>query len=78
MKKFLAILLIAAIACEAYEEITLEDIWNNVQDAINWLRDHGYLDKIKELAYTVGKYLAKNLCKKYLDENICDQVIDII
>ena len=78
MKKFLAILLIAVIACEAYEEITLESIWNNVQDAIQWLKDHGYWNKLVQLAKTVGKYIAGNLCKKYLDAGICNQILNMI
>ena len=77
MKKFLAILLIAFIACEAVEEITLQSIWDNVNEAIDWLRDHGYLDKIKEAIRTIGKYYALKICKNYLNEDICNQVINM-
>jgi hypothetical protein len=53
--KFLALCLIAFIACAAVEEQVLDswlgDIWDSIKNALkkawNWLSENGYLELIK-------------------------------
>ena len=82
--KFLAFFLIAVIACAAVEEQDLDswlgNLWDKIKNAVkkawNWLKDHGYLEKIKNALVTLGKAAAVNLCKKWFDESTCKSVID--
>jgi hypothetical protein len=82
--KFLAFFLIAVIACAAVEEQVLDswlgNIWDKIKKAFkkawNWLKDHGYLEKIKNALVTLGKAAAVNLCKKWFDESTCQSVIN--
>ena len=84
MKKFLAILLIAVIVCQAVEdEIDMNSWWSNLWDKIkkavkkawNWLKEKGILEKIKNALITAGKYAAMALCKKWFDADVCEGVI---
>ena len=84
MKKFLAILLIAIIACMTVEEEMelnswFSKLWDKIKNAVkkawNWLKEKGILDKIKNALVTAGKYAAIALCKKWFDAETCEGVI---
>lgn len=83
MKKFLAILLIAFIVCQTVEEQDMNGWWKKLWDKIkkavkkawNWLKNNGWLDKIKNALITAGKYAAVALCKRWFDEETCNGVI---
>ena len=53
MKKFLAFLLIAVIACTAVEDLDFEgfwgSVWSGIKTAWNWLGDHGVLGAVAGL-----------------------------
>ena len=82
--KFLAFFLIAIIACATIEEQDLKSwfskIWDKIKNAFkkawNWLKEHGYLEKIKNALVTLGKAAAVKLCQKWFDEATCQKVID--
>ena len=80
MKKFLAFLLIVAIACTAVEDIELENIFTNIwgwiKKAWNWLKDHGVLDAVKNALVTAGKEAAIALCSRWLDRSACEGVVN--
>ncbi len=71
MKKFLAILLIAIVACEAVEEFNLKGFFDGI---IEQLKKWGIYDMLIEK----GKEFAKNLCVKYLGETVCDLVLTFL
>ena len=85
MKKFLVFLLIAVIVCQAVEEEIdmnswIGNLWNKIKNAFkkawNWLKEHGYLEKIKNALVTLGKAAAVKLCQKWFDEATCQKVIN--
>ena len=87
MKKFLVILLIAIIACEAIEqdldlESWLSDIWKKLTGAVkkawNWLKGNGILDKIKTILISAGKTAAIALCSTYFTPAVCTTVIGLL
>ena len=71
MKKFLAILLIAIVACEAVEDLELNDI-------LDWLRNSGILDAVKSKLISAGKQIAINFCSGYLPRNICSSAVNAL
>ncbi len=78
MKKFLAIFLVAVIACATVDEPLeswLGDLWdkikNAVKKAIQWIKDNGYWDTLVNVVKTAGKAAAKALCQKVFDEDTC-------
>ena len=85
MKKFLAFLLIAVIACMTVEEEMefnswLSNLWNKIKNAVkkawNWLKEKGYLSKIKDALVKLGKTAAIALCKKWFDAQVCEGIIN--
>ena len=86
MKKFLALFLIAIVACEAVEDIELEnwftDAWNWIsnaaKDAWNWLKSKGILDAVKNVAITAGKAAAIAWCSPYLTPTVCTVAVNAI
>ena len=71
MKKFLAILLIAIVACETVEELHLEDV-------LDWLRNSGILDAVKNYIISYGKKMAVDFCAGYISRSICQTAVDIL
>ena len=71
MKKFLAILLIALVACEVVEQTNLK----------RWI-DPPYTNpiakEILKIYQTQGKEAAINYCARYFTKSICEQVINYI
>ena len=88
MKKFLAIFLIAIVACETVEDLDLEwpkwltDAWNWVsnaaKNAFNWLKDKGILDAVKNVAINAGKAAAIAWCTPYLSTPVCTLAVNAI
>ena len=79
MKKFLAILLIAIVACSEVsvieeEEFDLESFKGAIQNAIAWLKNHGLWDPILNLLKTAGKAAAYALCTNYVKSNVCNVI----
>ena len=64
MKKFLAILLIAVVACETAEEFDLEWWMEDLKNA-------GIFDLVKSKIISFGKSVAINFCAGYLSRSIC-------
>ena len=64
MKKFLAILLIAIVACETAEEFDLEWWMEDLKNA-------GIFDLVKSKIISFGKSVAINFCAGYLSRSIC-------
>ena len=102
MRKLLAILLIATIACnglvetiESFNKILdyfeldkeaielgfldfFEDIWDYIQDGIDWLKENGFWDTIKSIAKTYGKYKATEYCEKKAKIDGCGDIVKTI
>ena len=91
MKKFLAIFLIAIVACEAVEDLDLEGLWKKikkavksawdklsgaVKKAVNWLKDKGIYDLVKDKLVQLGKAAATTFCSAYLSPAICAPAIE--
>ena len=86
MKKFLAIFLIAIVACETVEDLDLEwpkwltDAWNWIsnaaKNAFNWLKDKGILDLVKSWAINYGKKVAIAWCTPYLTPFVCTAAVE--
>ena len=74
MKKFLAVLLIALVVCEAIEETNLSGTNNNLAILIQKLKDLGVWD----LVVSQGKEIAYQYCKQYLDKTFCEIGINYI
>ena len=71
MKKFLAVLLIAIVACEAAEEISLKNIIDTIVD---YLKKFGIYDAL----VSKGKEYAIKFCANYLDEGLCTMGINYL
>ena len=77
MKKFLAILLIAIVACEAVEEYDLVGaITDAIQNALNWLKQKGIYDLVKDKVVALGKTAAIGVCTPYLSLPICTLAVE--
>ena len=91
MKKFLAILLIAIVACSTVsvveeEEFDLEKLpdwikkgWSTLlktfKKVVQFLKDNGLWDPLVKLLKESGKVAAKELCLKVYDEEFCDELL---
>ena len=71
MKKFLAILLIAIVACEAVEEFDLKGV-------VDWLKNSGIYDAVKNYIISAGKSFAISFCSRYLPGSICSAAVNAI
>ena len=91
MKKFLAILLIAIVACETVQDLELEGIlsgivdwfkkiWNKLRDAVkkavNWLKENGYYDLLKGKIIEMGKAAATAWCSQYVSAELCSNAVE--
>ena len=91
MKKFLAIFLIAIVACEAVEDLDLEGLWKKikkavksawdklsgaVKKAVNWLKDKGIYDLVKDKLVQLGKAAATTFCSAYLSPAVCAPAVE--
>ena len=91
MKKILAILLIALVACSTAsvveeEEFDLEKLpdwvkkgWSTLlktfKKVVQFLKDNGLWDPLVKLLKESGKVAAKELCLKVYDEEFCDELL---
>ena len=91
MKKLLAILLIAIVACSTAsaaeeEEFGLDRLldgfkngWSTLlktfKKVVQFLKDNGLWDPLVELLKDAGKVAAKGLCLKVYDEEFCDELL---
>ena len=71
MKKFLAVLLIAIVACETVEEFNLK---NWIDAIVETLKSLGIYD----LLVTYGKQYAINFCSNYFGKSICETAINYL
>ena len=93
MRKFLFVLLIAAIICaetpsllSVIDELELEEsqaaelkgVIKTLQDGINWLKNNGYWNLIVNAVKTGGKIAATSLCSAYIPRPICSLVVNFI
>ena len=92
MKKFLAILLIAIVACSTAsvieeKEIDLEKLpawikkgWSKVLDSFKkvfqLLKQSGIWDRILSILKSAGRSAAQSLCLKLFDLELCDELIN--
>ncbi len=91
MKKFLAVFLIAIVACEAIEDFDIEgwlddigdffsDLWDKLSDAVknavNFLKDKGIYDLIKDKLLQAGKTAAITFCSAYLTPVVCGPAVE--
>ena len=80
MKKFLAFLLIAIVACTTVEDLTFESFWDKIKDwfkkAVNWLKEIGVYDIIVNTLITLGKQAAIGLCSNFLSQDECESIIN--
>ena len=91
MKKFLVFFLIAIVACEAVEDFDLEGWWSKVKKAVksawdklkgavkkavNWLKDKGIYDLVKDKLVQLGKAAATTFCSAYLSPAICAPAVE--
>ena len=91
MKKFLAILLIAIVACSTVsvveeDEFNLEKLpewikkgWSTIlktfEKVVKFLKESGLWDPLVALLKDVGKVAAKGLCLKVYDEEFCEELL---
>ena len=83
MKKFLAFLLIAIVACTTVEDLTFKDFWSDIVDdikgiikkGIDWLKEHLCYDQLKNTLLDLGKKAAMLLCTKWLGQETCEAII---
>ena len=91
MKKFLAILLIAIVACSTVsvveeEEFDFEKLpdwvkkgWSTLlktfKKVVQFLKDSGLWEPLVKLLKESGKVAAKELCLKVYDEEFCDELL---
>ena len=92
MKKFLAILLIAIVACSSIqvvdEEVELQKVpdwikngWAKLKSAfkkvVTFLKENGLWDPLVKVFAQYGKKFAKDMCMKaYDDEKFCDELVN--
>ena len=95
MKKILAILLIAIVACETIQEIDLESWWTDIRDkvedavkdawdklsdavkkGIDYLKEKGIYDLLKDKVIQAGKAAAIAFCTPYLGPAICASAVE--
>ena len=78
MRKFLAILLIAVIACSTFEE-DMNSIWDTIKEFYQKLKDMGVIDIIINLLKTKGLPAAKEACCQYIPSacSICEMIINL-
>ena len=78
MKKFLAILLIAIVACStapvADEENVLAKLLKGFKKGVQLLKEKGLLAPIVKMLKSAGIVVPKELCLKVLDEELCDEL----
>ena len=57
-----------------------EKLSDEAKQALIWLQEHGYLEKLISLAQTFGKGAASKLCQTYLKQSqtSCDNVVQFI
>ena len=82
MKKFLAILLIAIVACSDVSvieerEFDLETITGTVNEVIAWLKEHGLWEPLMETLKTAGKVAAYAFCTRYAPASICSTILSL-
>ena len=82
MKKFLAILLIAIVACSNVsvveeEEFDLEKITGTVKEVVAWLKKNGLWDPLMNTLKTAGKVAAFAFCTRYADASLCQTIVDL-
>ena len=90
MRKFLCFVLIAMTFCSSIEEfkpedfeillkgISWEDVKNNFEKAIQWLKDQRLWEPIKKLLLKYGEEAAMKLCLKALQESTCKSIITVV
>ena len=90
MKKLLFLVLLTITFCSSIDEFKAEDLeillkaisWddvkNNVEKAIQWLKDHRLWEPLKKLLLEVGVSAAMKLCQKRLSESNCKSIINLI
>ena len=71
MKKFLAFLLFAVIACTAVEDFDLKGFLDGI---IEWLKENGIYD----ILINYGKQAAVKLCSNWFAESTCELAINFI
>ena len=71
MKKFLAILLIAIVACETVQEF-------NLQGILDVLKRSGIYDLVLQKLIIYGKQIAVNFCAQYLSRSTCQSAVDAL
>ena len=82
MKKFLAILLIAIVACSNVsvveeEEFDLEKITGTVKEVVAWLKKNGLWDPLMNTLKTAGKVAAFAFCTRYAPANVCSLILNL-
>lgn len=79
MRKFLAILLIAIIACSTLEQ-DLNGWWDTIKEWYNKLKEMGVIDILLNLLRTYGVPAAKQACCNYLPAacSICEMILNLL
>ena len=85
MKKFLAILLIAIVACSTVpveEEKEQEKVKNvllkflkPLKNVVQFLKDKGYWDQVVKFLKATGLVIPKDACVEVYDEETCDELL---
>ena len=90
MKKLLFLVLIVFAFCSSIEEfknndleillkgISWDDVKNNVEKAIQWLKDNHLWEPLRKLLLEFGEYAATELCLKGFPESTCKSIINLI
>ena len=85
MKKFLAILLIAIVACSTVSVVdegklpedvknALSTVLKTLKKVVQFLKNSGYLDPVVKFLKSTGLVVPKELCLKVFDEESCDEL----
>ena len=88
MKKLLAILLIAIVACSTASVVEekkfdlpewVNKVWSKLLKAfkkvVEYLKENGLLDPIVKLLKGIGLVVPKELCLKVYDGEFCDELL---
>ena len=90
MKKILFLVLLTIAFCSAVEEfkkedleillnaITWDDVKNNVEEAVEWLKSNGLWEPLKRLLMQISEYAAMQLCQKAFSQDTCQNIISFV
>ena len=87
----LLIAVVAGEAIEEIRLESISELWKEIKNTVPklwdkltgvdkrgfyWFKEHGLLDKAKEILASSGKTAAVTFCSNYLSRSVCDRLMD--